>query len=111
MTTEQADAARKVMVAARAHVRTLIPPGRVMALPTAPSIAPPLDLPDAAQDDFRTRVMRLTCIAGLSGLPQMSIPVGTATGCPAGLSLIGWAGGDEALVDLACGLSRFCGFA
>jgi amidase len=71
-----------------------------MALPTAPSIAPPLDLPDAAQDDFRTRVMRLTCIAGLSGLPQMSIPVGTANGCPAGLSLIGWAGGDEALSTL-----------
>jgi hypothetical protein len=21
----------------------------------------------------------------------------------------GWAGGDEALLDLACGLSRFCG--
>jgi hypothetical protein len=28
---------------------------------------------------------------------------------PAGLSLIGWAGGDEALLNLACGLSRFCG--
>jgi DDE superfamily endonuclease len=78
VTAEQADAARKVMAAARAHVRTLVPPGTVMALPTAPCIAPPLDLPDAAQDDFRTRVMRLTCIAGLSGLPQMSIPVGTA---------------------------------
>jgi len=36
----------------------------------------------------------------------MSIPVGTAAGCPAGLSLIGWAGGGEALLDLACGLSR-----
>jgi amidase len=81
----------------------------LMALSTAPCIAPPLDLPDAAQDDFRTRVMRLTCIAGLSGLPQMSIPVGTAGGCPAGLALIGWAGGDEALLDLACGLSKFCG--
>jgi amidase len=109
VTAEQADAARKVMAAARAHVRTLVPPGTVMALPTAPCIAPPLDLPDAAQDDFRTRVMRLTCIAGLSGLPQMSIPVGTAAGCPAGLSLIGWAGGDEALLNLACDLSRFCG--
>jgi len=109
VTAEQADAARKVMAAARAHVRTLIPPGTVMALPTAPCIAWPLDLPDAAQDAFRTRVLRLTCIAGLSGLPQMSIPVGTAAGCPVGLSLIGWAGGDEALLNLACGLSRFCG--
>jgi hypothetical protein len=53
--------------------------------------------------------MRLTCIAGLSGLPQKSIPVGTAAGSPAGLSLIGWAGGDEALLNLACGLSRFRG--
>ena len=109
VTAEQADASRKVMAAARFHVRTLVPPGTVVALPTAPCIAPPLDLPDAAQDAFRTRVMRLTCIAGLSGLPQMSIPVGTAAGCPAGLSLIGWAGGDEALLDLACGLSRFYG--
>jgi len=109
VTAEQADAARKVMEAARAHVRTLVPPGTVMALPTAPCIAPPLDLPDAAQDAFHAHVMRLTCIAGLSGLPQMSIPVGTASGCPAGLSLIGWASGDEALLNLACGLSRFCG--
>jgi amidase len=109
VTAEQADAARKVMAAARAHIRALVPPGTVMALPTAPCIAPPLDMDDAALDSFRTRVMRLTCIAGLSGLPQMSIPVGTAAGCPAGLSLIGWAGGDEALLDLGCGLSRFCG--
>ena len=45
--------------------------------------------------------MRLTCIAGLGGLPQVSIPVGTVEGCPVGLSFIGWAGGDEALLDLA----------
>jgi amidase len=109
VTAEQTDAARKVMAASRARVRTVVPPGTVMTKLTAPCIAPPLDLPEAAQDAFRTRVMRLTCIAGLSGLPQMSIPVGTAGGCPAGLSLIGWAGGHEALLDLACGLSRFCG--
>jgi amidase len=109
VTAEAAQAARRTMAAARAHIRGLVPPGTVMALPTAPCIAPPLDLPDAAQDAFRTRVMRLTCIAGLAGLPQLSIPVGTAGGCPAGLSLIGWAGADEALLDLACRLARFCG--
>jgi amidase len=53
--------------------------------------------------------MRLTCIAGLGGLPQVSIPVGTVTGCPVGLSLIGWPGGDEALLDLAVALARYCG--
>jgi Asp-tRNA(Asn)/Glu-tRNA(Gln) amidotransferase A subunit family amidase len=43
--------------------------------------------------------MRLTCTAGLSGLPQMSIPACTIDGCPVGLSFIGWAGGDEALLE------------
>jgi amidase len=109
VTEAQAEPARKIVAAARAHIRALVPPGTVMALPTAPCIAPLLDMPEAGWDVFRTRVMRLTCIAGLSGLPQISIPAGTAGGCPAGFSLIGWAGGDEALLDLACGLSRFCG--
>jgi amidase len=30
-------------------------------------------------------------------------------GCPVGLSFIGWAGGDEVLLDLAAALSRLCG--
>jgi hypothetical protein len=42
-TAEQTHAARKVMAAARTHIRTLVPPGTVMALPTSPCIAPPLD--------------------------------------------------------------------
>src|SRR5438445_7233646 len=63
VTAEQAESARKVMAAARAHIRALVPPGTVIALPTAPCIAPPLDMADAGWDVFRTRVMRLTCIA------------------------------------------------
>jgi amidase len=55
--------------------------------------------------------MRLTCTSGVSGLPQVSIPAGTINGCPIGLSFIGWAGGDEALLDLACELARHCGMA
>jgi amidase len=111
VTADQAGAARKIVATARAHIRAAIPPGTVMALPTSPSIAPPLQTSAPEQDSFRTRVMRLTAIAGLAGLPQMSIPVGTVSGCPAGLSLIGWAGGDEVLLDLAVLLARFCGIA
>jgi amidase len=109
VTAAEADAARIVMASARAHIRALVPPGTVMALPTAPCIAPRVDLAADALESFRVRVMRLTCISGLSGLPQVTIPAGTIEGCPAGLSLIGWAGGDEALLDLACTLARFCG--
>jgi amidase len=53
--------------------------------------------------------MRLTCLSGLSGLPQVSIPVGTVLGFPVGLSFIGWEGGDEALLDLAFEVSKYCG--
>ena len=81
----------------------------VLALPSAPCIAPRIDSPAAELDAYRTRVMRLTCIAGLGGLPQVTIPVGTISGCPVGLSFIGWAGGDEALLDLGAALSRHCG--
>jgi Asp-tRNA(Asn)/Glu-tRNA(Gln) amidotransferase A subunit family amidase len=55
------------------HLRELIPPGPVLAIPTAPGIAPLINTPADALESFRVRVMRLTCIAGLSGLPQVSI--------------------------------------
>ena len=111
VTTDQADAARRVVKSVRAQVRGLVSPGTIMALPTAPSIAPPLVSGDEEMENFRIRVMRLTCIAGLAGLPQMNLPVGTVAGCPAGLSLIAWPGGDEALLDLAVLLARYCGIA
>ena len=78
-------------------------------MPSAPCIAPKIDSTAAELDAYRTRVMRLTCTAGLGGLPQVSIPAGTVSGCPVGLSFIGWAGGDEALLDLAVALAKYCG--
>jgi amidase len=82
-----------------------------MALPSAPCIAPLIDVSGEALESYRTRVMRLTCIAGLSGLPQVTLPVGTVAGCPVGLSFIGWAGGDQALLELAVTMARFGGVA
>jgi amidase len=105
----EADAARKVHAEARTHIHSLIKPGAIVALPSAPCIAPRIDATAQEQDAYRTRVMRLTCIAGLGGLPQVSIPAGTVAGCPVGLSFIGWSGGDEALLDLAAAVARHCG--
>lgn len=111
VTQAQADAARAVRAAARERILSLIKPGTVVALPTAPSIAPLIDTPPAALDAHRLQVMRLTCTAGLAGLPQVSLPAGTLSGCPVGLSFIGWPGGDEALLDLAVAVSPQCGIA
>jgi len=102
-------ACRGMLARAREHIRALLPPGTVLALPSAPAIAPLIETSAEAIEDFRTRVMRLTSTAGIGGLPQVSIPVGTVDGCPVGLSFIGWVGGDEALLELAVRLARYCG--
>ena len=109
VTREQADRSRETIAVARSHIRACLPPGTIMALPTAPSIAPLLATSGDALETFRVRTMRLTCIAGLSGLPQINIPVGIVSGCPAGLSFVGWPGADEVLLDLACRLAHLCG--
>ncbi|HXQ53003.1 MAG TPA: amidase [Stellaceae bacterium] len=109
VTAEDADAARRAMDEARAGIRAQLPKGTVLALPTAPCIAPRADATAEELDHFRIRAMTLTCIAGLSGLPQVTLPAGTVAGCPVGLSFIGWSGADEALLNLAATLAPFCG--
>lgn len=94
----------------RERVANLVKPGTVLALPTSPAIAPLVSSTPEQLEAFRVRALRLTCTSSMSGLPQVTIPIGTAAGCPAGLSFIGWHGGDEALLDLAAKLSRYCGF-
>ena len=109
VTAEQEETARARRERIMAHVRAMIPPGTVMAVPSAPCIAPKADATFEQLEHYRVRVMRIVCIAGLAGLPQISVPIGTVAGCPVGLGLIGWRHGDEALLDLAVALGRHCG--
>lgn len=109
VTADDAAKVQPVRERGRERLRSFAAPGTILILPTAPSVAPAADASAEATENFRQRTMRLTSISGFSGLPQVTIPIGTVTGCPAGLSFIGWAGGDEALLDLAVRLSRYCG--
>ena len=90
----------------RASVRALLGEDGVAVLPSAASAAPPLDASGAAVDEVRSRTFRITCIAGLAGLPQVSLPFVSASGLPVGISLLGPAGSDLALVELAVSLWR-----
>lgn len=111
VTKHAADEAAAARQKIREHVFQTAVPGTIFALPTAPCIAPLVNSAESDMQSFRVRVMGLTCIASLTGLPQISIPAGTISGCPIGLSFMGWAGGDEALLDLAVKLARHCGMA
>jgi len=106
-----ANAAREIFSTARAQIRARIQPGTIAALPSVPCIAPRIDATPEDLDAFRSRTMALTSIAGIGGLPQITIPIGTLDGCPIGLSLIGWAGADETLLDIAIALAPYCGAA
>jgi amidase len=94
----EAAEAREVL---RARLDALLGEDRLLCLPSAPGIAP---LVDASPEDLRRhrdRVLSLTCIAGLSGLPQVSLPLGRGSGCPLGLSLMGPRGSDLGLLAFA----------
>ncbi|MBT3550193.1 MAG: amidase [Rhodospirillaceae bacterium] len=83
-------------------------PGTVMILPTAASPPPLLDTPEDALDRFRSLSMGLLCLAPLAGLPQISVPAASLDGVPVGLGIMGWEGGDEALLGMASALAPYC---
>jgi amidase len=70
------------------RIADLIGDDAVLCLPTAPGIAPKLETPPAEIEVFRARAFALLCVAGLSRLPQLSLPFAVLDGCPLGLSLI-----------------------
>ena len=93
--------AQAVRDAARRRMDELLRDNAVLVLPTVPDIAPLLNTPAAALDDFRARAMSLLCIAGHAGLPQVTLPLATLNGCPIGISLIAARGNDALLLELA----------
>jgi amidase len=104
ISADAADAAIARQARIRASVRALLGEDGVAVLPSAASVAPRLDASGAEVDDVRSRTFRITCVAGLAGLPQVSVPFVSASGLPAGISLLGPAGSDLALVELAVSL-------
>ena len=106
VTFREAEAARGVRAQVAEHLCAIAQPGTVIVLPTTPTLPPERGIPDGASfAGFRTLTLQSTCPAGHAGLPQVSLPMGEASGRPVGLSFIGWQGGDEALLDLAVRLS------
>jgi amidase len=108
VTEPEADGARARRVAIAARLHEVIDVGTVVAFPTVPCPAPRLDADTATLELYRSRTMAFTCVAGLGGLPQVSLPLGLVRGAPAAVSLLGWRGGDEALLDLASTVAVHC---
>lgn len=85
----------------RAHLTRLLGDEGVLVMPTMPDVAPLITAPESALEDYRNRSIRMLCVSGLSGFPQISLPLGSRLGVPLGLSLLGPRGSDRSLVRLA----------
>ena len=101
VTDVQFDAGCRFRTAFRDHLAALLGDDGVLMLPTMPDIAPLRTEPESGLESYRNQAIRMLCVAGLSGFPQLSMPLGQRDGAPLGLSLLGPAGTDRALVRLA----------
>ncbi|MGJ4925571.1 amidase [Bradyrhizobium sp. HKCCYLS2038] len=99
-------AAKVFRAAASKRLDDVLAGRRMLCLPSSPIL--PIAR-DARLSEMRAavhRIVDLTCIAGLTGLPQVNLPVATSGPVPVGLSLIGWRGGDASLLAVAQTLAR-----
>jgi len=92
--------------AVRAVVREALDGAGLVILPTMPGPAPLRTACVAELEDYRGHAMRLLCIAGLAGCPQVTLPLLSASGAPLGLSLVAAPGTDRQLLRIAAGLAR-----
>ena len=107
-TDAQAERATRVRAATMTLVDELLADGAVLCLPTTPTPAPPVGETQSVRRPLGTRIGALTCVAGTTGCPQVSLPLAEVDGLPVGLSLIGARGSDESLVALARQVEAAC---
>jgi amidase len=81
------------------HLADFLGDDGLIAFPTAPGPAPKLKSPAAILDPYRVRALKLSALAGLAGVPQLSLPAGLVDDAPVGLSIIGPKNSDLGLTE------------
>ena len=105
-TQAQIDESRATRDAARNRMDEVFAGGGFLCLPTSPVVAPLRGQPLSGKRASQVNIIRLTCIGGTTGRPQLSMPLGEVEGLPVGLSLMGNRGDDEALIAFALEIER-----
>ena len=96
--TAQAEAVRRL--AFRAELASFLGNHGFLVLPTVPGPAPLVRSTPEQLQAYREKALHLLCLSGLSGFPQITLPLGQVDGAPFGLSLLGPSGSDVALIRL-----------
>jgi amidase len=73
----------------------------VLLMPTMPDVSPLISQPESELENYRNNAIRMLCVSGLTGTPQISLPMASRLGAPLGISLLAPAGRDRSLVAMA----------
>ncbi|HET9197992.1 MAG TPA: amidase [Solirubrobacterales bacterium] len=102
--------AGRVRTMARQTLARIFDEVDVLACPTVPAVAPPLEAPVIELPSGTVTAdegnVRGGALANLTGIPAISVPVGSSEGLPVALQLQGAWGRDELLLDAAEALER-----
>jgi len=101
VTPGELEAARELMTRVGSALRERVPPDSCLVQPAAGGPAPPRRMRDEDKTHSRAGTLRLTCPAGLAGMPAVALPGGRLPEGPVGLCLVGHPGSDVSLAALA----------
>jgi amidase len=103
-------AAREFRASRRAELAEMLKGDTILCLPTAPFPAPPVGQRRSDMWAQRIAISTLTTIAGMSGAPQLSLPIARVDGLPIGLSILARPGADDMLLAFAQVAAVQCSF-
>ena len=109
VTSDMEQAERDRRETFRRQFREFLGGDTVLVLATAPGAAPLRSESAEGLQTYRERALHMLCLAGLAGLPQITLPVGTTEDAPFGLSLVGPADSDRALIRLGRAILKAAG--
>ncbi len=101
VTDAQVQQAEQFRTRFRQHLADVLGSDGVLVMPTMPDIAPLRTADEASLEVYRNQAVQMLCLAGLSGFPQISLPLASRGGAPLGISLLGPAGTDRSLITIA----------
>ncbi|MFK8081384.1 MAG: amidase [Granulosicoccus sp.] len=105
VTSKQLASAQAARSSIIEHLQNTLLPGDVLCLPSSPRVAPLKGTATSTVEiTYRYQAICLLSIAGLGGLPEISLPMAKLNDLPLGLSVIGSTGADQQLLELACDL-------
>ncbi|MGE8447018.1 MAG: amidase [Comamonas sp.] len=101
VTDAQVQQAEQFRTRFRQHLADVLGSDGVLVMPSMPDIAPLRTADEASLEAYRNQAVQMLCLAGLSGFPQISLPLASRGGAPLGISLLGPAGTDRSLIAIA----------